>query len=174
MRYIWAWALHRNLYDTHARSKAGRSRPSAACLRSWRDPPRSAVPFLLHAPLAFSMPPAASAPPAPAAGATPNTMPAPAQPHSFTRVTVPGTDKELDYVSVAKGADVVKAFPKLGWVDSSSIAVDTVAAPLLSVAGVVCLPAFLEDPTTPASRTILGLACRDHGRFLPRVRGQVR
>ena len=61
-------------------------------------------------------------------------------------------------MSVAKGADVVKAFPKLGWVDSSSSAADTVAAPLLSVAGVVCLPAFIEDPTTPASRAILGLA----------------
>ena len=102
-----------------------------------------------------SMPPAASVPPAPAAGATPSTLPAPALHHSFSRVTVPGTDKELDYVSVAKGADVVKAFPKLGWVDSSAITADTVAAPLLSIAGVVCLPAFLEDPTTPASRTIV-------------------
>ena len=136
MHYIWTWALQRHLHDTHARSKAGRLRPSSACLRSWRDPLRTAVSLSLYAPPAFSMPPAATAPPAPAAGATPNTLPAPAQPHSFTRVTVPGTDKELDYVSVAKGADVVKAFPKLGWVDSSSLAVDTVAAPLLSIAGV--------------------------------------
>ena len=158
MHYIWTWALQRHLHDTHARSKAGRSRPSSACLFSWRDPLRTAVSLSLYAPPAFSMPPAATAPPAPAAGATPNTLPAPAQPHSFTRVTVPGTDKELDYVSVTKGADVVKAFPKLGWVDSSSLSADTVAAPLLSIAGVVCLPAFIEDPTTPASRTILGLA----------------
>ena len=35
MHYIWTWALQRHLHDTHARSKAGRLRPSAACLRSW-------------------------------------------------------------------------------------------------------------------------------------------
>ena len=73
----------------------------------------------------------------------------------YSTTAVPGTDKELDYVSLAKSADVVKAFPKLGWVDSSAITADTVAAPLLSIAGVVCLPVFLEDPTTPASRTFV-------------------
>ena len=32
------------------------------------------------------------------------------------------------------------------------------AAPLLSVAGALCLPAYLEDESTPASQTILALA----------------
>ena len=62
-----------------------------------------------------SMPPAATVAPAPTVGVTPSTLPAPALPHSFTRVIIPGTDKELDYISVAKGADVVKPFPTLGW-----------------------------------------------------------
>ena len=53
---------------------------------------------------------------------------------------------------------IIKAFPSLGWVDSSAVAANTKAAPLLALAGVVCLPAHLEDSSTPASQTILGLS----------------
>ena len=41
----------------------------------------------------------------------------------------------LDYVRVDKATDVVKAFPDLGLVDASASAANTVAAPLLSIAG---------------------------------------
>ena len=69
------------------------------------------------------MPPAATVPPAPAAGTPPSTDDAPgSRAASFILPghCIPGTDKELDYVSLAKSADVVKAFPTLGWVDSSA------------------------------------------------------
>ena len=101
------------------------------------------------------MPPAAIVPPAAPGGGAPPPLPPPAVAHVLSRITIPGTEVELDYVSVDKSAAVVKAFPDLGWKDSSAVTANTVAVPLLSLAGVVCLPAFIDDPTTPASKTIL-------------------
>ena len=65
--------------------------------------------------------------------------PPPAVAHVLSRITIPGTEVELDYVSVDKSAAIVKAFPDLGWKDSSAVTANTVAVPLLSLAGVVCL-----------------------------------
>ena len=96
----------------HARKQGARDRQRRVLFRG-----TSANGRFVISPRASSPCPQRHRSPAPAAGAT-RTRCQPRQPHSFTRVTVPGTDKELDYVSVAKGADVVKAFPKLGWVDS--------------------------------------------------------
>ena len=104
------------------------------------------------------MPPATARSAGVAGAVTPSSLPAPVSAHVFTRVTLPGTETEMDYVRVDKDTAVVKAFPDLGWVDSTASAANTVAAPLLSIARVVGLPAFIEDPTTPASQTIMDLA----------------
>ena len=48
----------------------------------------------------------------------------------------------LDYVRVDKATDVVKAFPDLGLVDASASAANTVAAPLLSIAGEATPPYY--------------------------------
>ena len=85
-------------------------------------------------------------------------LPAPSTPHSFTRVTIPGADPELDYLAVDASASIVKAFPNIDWKDSSALQANTRAAPLLVLAGLVCLPGHLDDLAAPAAQTILDLA----------------
>jgi hypothetical protein len=65
-------------------------------------------------------------------------------PHNFTAIILPGADNTLGYVAVAFDALVVTGLPQLGWKDSSAVVAGTRAAPRLTVAGAVCLPAFLE------------------------------
>jgi hypothetical protein len=85
-------------------------------------------------------------------------LPPPATPHTFSRVILPGRNNQLDYVAVRADATVVKGLPALGWVDSSATRASTKAVPLLQLAGAVCLPAFLGDPTTPTVATMLALS----------------
>ena len=85
-------------------------------------------------------------------------LPAPSTSHVLTRVTIPGLDPELDYVAVDAGASIIKAFPKIDWEESSALVANTRAAPLLVIAGVVCLPGHVDDLATPAAKTILDLA----------------
>jgi hypothetical protein len=80
-----------------------------------------------------------------AAGAAPGLVP-PGVPHAFTRVTLPGLDNTMDYVATLATCPAVAGLPMLGWRDSSAVIAHTMAVPLLSIAGVVCLPAFLEEP----------------------------
>jgi hypothetical protein len=92
----------------------------------------------------------------PLTGAPVPPLPPPATPHTFTRVVVVGMDNALDYVSVRADASVIKGLPKLGWVPSPLS--NERAAPLLSLAGYLCTPSFLEDEHAPASRAMLTLA----------------
>ena len=82
---------------------------------------------------------AAAGAPAPVANAL---LPAPGTRHSFVRVNVPGTESELDFVAIGADASLVKGLPALGWIDASAAHANTKAAPLLTIAGAVCLPAF--------------------------------
>jgi hypothetical protein len=99
---------------------------------------------------------------APGAAALPITAPPalspPAVPHVFTRVTLPGEDNTLDYVAVSAATAVVRGLPLLGWVDSSAVQANTRAAPLLSVAGCVCLSTYVEDKSSPVGRALLALS----------------
>ena len=82
---------------------------------------------------------------APAGGgalAPPAALNAPAVAHGFTRCNLPGADNTLDYIYAASGAKLVSAFPKLGWLDASSVAPGSKAAPALAVQGVTCCSAF--------------------------------
>jgi hypothetical protein len=91
--------------------------------------------------------------------ATPATivLPPPATPHLFRRVTLPGEDNTLDYISVRADATCVKGLPDLNWKDSSAVHASTRAVPLLALAGVICLPAFVEDITQAWARTMMQL-----------------
>ena len=84
-------------------------------------------------------------------------LPAPGTRHSFVRVNVPGTESELDFVAIGADASLVKGLPALGWIDASAARANTKAAPLLTIAGAVCLPAFINDPADPAMKVILAL-----------------
>ena len=68
----------------------------------------------LHLLLLLGMPPAAIVPPAAPGGGAPPPLPPPAVAHVLSRITIPGTEAELDYVSVDKSAAIVKALPDLG------------------------------------------------------------
>ena len=85
---------------------------------------------------------AGAAPAGGGAHAPPAALVAPAVAHSFTRCNIPGADNTLDYIYASSGAKLVSAFPKLGWVDASSVAPGTKAAPALAVQGVTCCAAF--------------------------------
>jgi hypothetical protein len=65
---------------------------------------------------------------------------------------MPGADNTLDYVSIPSACLVVQGLPLVGWLDSSAVIASTWAAPLLTLAGSLCLPAFLSrlghGPTT--------------------------
>jgi hypothetical protein len=77
----------------------------------------------------------------------------PAVPHRFAAIILPGADNTKDYVAVAFDAAIITGLPQLGWLDSSAVIAGTRAAPRLSIAGLVGLPAFLErlgDPATIA------------------------
>jgi hypothetical protein len=100
---------------------------------------------------------AAPGPAAPPITAPPALSP-PAVPHVFTRVTLPGEDNTLDYVAVSAATAVVRGLPLLGWVDSSAVQANTRAAPLLSVAGCVCLSTYVEDKSSPVGRALLALS----------------
>ena len=50
------------------------------------------------------------------------------------------------------------AFPSLGWVDSSALVPNTMAAPALSIANVVCPAMFCDDWDSPVARVVLGLS----------------
>ena len=89
----------------------------------------------------------------------PAAAPAVVTPHNFRAVTLPGMDDTLDYVSTPKIAGVVKAFPDLGWVDSSSVHAGEVAAPRLSICGMICLPMHYPDWTHPIA--VMSLAMSD-------------
>jgi hypothetical protein len=91
----------------------------------------------------------------PATGAPTPPLPPPATPHTFNRVVVAGVDNELDYVSVRADASVIKGLPRLGWVASPRP--NEKAAPLLSLAGYLCIPSFFEDEYALASRAMLNL-----------------
>ena len=82
-------------------------------------------------------PPAGGGAPAP-----PAALAAPAVAHGFTRCNIPGADNTLDYIYAPSGAKLLSAFPKLGWVDASSVAPGCKAAPALAVQGVTCCSAF--------------------------------
>jgi hypothetical protein len=103
----------------------------------------------------------AALPPAPPI-ASPAPVPLPLHPphvaHIFTRVNIPGEDDALDYIAVSASSGLVKGLPHLGWKDSSAISAGTRAAPLLSIANCICLPAFLEDQGNASARTIKGLS----------------
>jgi hypothetical protein len=101
---------------------------------------------------------AAQPPPAIAPGPAAPALPAPLVPHNFTRVTLPAEDNTLDYVAIGSSATVVRGLPKLGWVDSSVAIANTMAAPLLSIAGCLCLAVFAEDVNRPVARALLALA----------------
>ena len=85
---------------------------------------------------------AGAAPAGGGANAPPAALNAPAVAHGFTRCNIMGADSSLDYVYAASGAKLVSAFPKLGWIDASSVAPGTKAAPALAVQGVTCCAAF--------------------------------
>ena len=101
--------------------------------------------------------------PPPQTGATlggaapPPALPAPATPHSFNRVVVPGADNSLDYVAVRADATVIKGLPSLGWINSSSVQPNTRAVPVLTLAGAICLPTFFEDLSLGWAGTMLCL-----------------
>jgi hypothetical protein len=84
------------------------------------------------------------APNPPIAAAPPPALVPPAVKHTFTRVVLPGADNTLDYVAVPRECKVVSGLPRLGWRDSSAAVANTQAAPMLSIAGAVCLPAFFS------------------------------
>ena len=85
-------------------------------------------------------------------------LPAPALPHAFTRVNMPGLDNRLDYVAVDANAGVVKGLPELGWVDTSSMIAGSRAAPFLSIAGEACRPAHFGAAPSPAIQAMLDLS----------------
>jgi hypothetical protein len=72
----------------------------------------------------------------------------PAVPHRFAAIILPGADNTKDYVAVAFDAAIITGLPQLGWLDSSAVIAGTRAAPRLSIAGLVGLPAFLYIYTT--------------------------
>ena len=74
--------------------------------------------------------PLAAAGPVAAAPAIIPPLPAPSTNHTFARVTIPGTESEMDYVAVQADASIIKGLPALGWVDSSAVVANTRAAPL--------------------------------------------
>ena len=85
---------------------------------------------------------AGAAPAGGGANAPPAALVAPAVAHNFTRCNIPGADNTLDYIYAASGAKLVTAFPKLGWIDASSVAPGCKAAPALAVQGVTCCAAY--------------------------------
>ena len=80
---------------------------------------------------------ALGAAPLPAAPPAPLALAAPLVPHNFRRVTVAGADDTLDYVSTPANAAIVKAFPQLGWIDSSASIPNSRAAPALLLQGIL-------------------------------------
>ena len=70
-----------------------------------------------------------------AAGVLLPAFPAPAVPHNFARLLVPGADNTLDYVATPSNAKLVKALPDLGWVavPGAPGVLQQVAAPFLAV-----------------------------------------
>ena len=74
---------------------------------------------------------AAAAPPIAAHSVTLAALAAPSVPHVFNRVTLVGKDNTLDYVAAPSNCLAVKCFTQLGWVDSSAVRANTMAAPLL-------------------------------------------
>ena len=93
-----------------------------------------------------------------AAAAAAPALAAPAVPHIFRRVTLPGVDNSLDYLAVDVATDVVRGLPMLGWIDSSSMIAGTRAAPALSIAGGICRPAFVEDTGSALGAAMLALS----------------
>ena len=108
-----------------------------AALRFWHLSRRGPSPGTLLYPNMAGAPPAGGGAPAP-----PAALAAPAVAHGFTRCNIPGADNTLDYVYAPSGAKLISAFPKLGWVDASSVAPGCKAAPALAVQGVTCCSAF--------------------------------
>lgn len=74
---------------------------------------------------------------------------APATPHVFQHVVVPGTDGSLDYWACPANAKLVSSLPGLGWVDSSAIVPGTRAAPSLCITAALC-PGCHFDWSAPA------------------------
>ena len=81
----------------------------------------------------------------------------PAVAHVLTRCNIPGADNSLDYVYAPNGAKLISAFPKLGWIDATSVAPGLKAAPALAIQGVTCCAAF-GDWDGAALRPLLALS----------------
>ena len=97
---------------------------------------------------------------APAGGgalAPPAALALPAVAHVLTRCNIPGADNSLDYVYAPNGAKLISAFPKLGWIDATSVAPGLKAAPALAIQGVTCCAAF-GDWDGAALRPLLALS----------------